>query len=45
MSIAAYASGIVISLLGLAPLAFAVYVAVAVMWFLPDRRVEHALGR
>ncbi len=45
MSLVAYASGIVISLLGLAPLAFAVYVAVAVMWFLPDRRVEQALGR
>ncbi len=42
-SIAIYAAAIVVALV--APLvAFAMYVVVAVIWFIPDRGVERALG-
>ncbi len=43
-SIAIYAAAILVALV--APLgAFAMYVVVAVIWFIPDRGVERALGR
>ncbi len=44
MSLVIYASAIVVALV--APLvAFGMYVVVAVIWFVPDRGVERALGR
>lgn len=44
LSLAIYAVAIVVALS--APLvALAMYVAVAAMWFVPDRRMERALGR
>ena len=43
-SLAIYASAIVVAMV--APLvAFAMYVVVAIIWFIPDRGVERALGR
>jgi uncharacterized membrane protein len=43
-SLAIFAVAIPIALVAPA-LAFALYVLVAVMWFIPDRRIERALGR
>ena len=44
MSLAIYTTAVVVALV--APLvALAMYVVVAVIWFIPDRRVERALGR
>jgi uncharacterized membrane protein len=43
-SLALYALGIVASLFD-ARVALALYVAVAVIWLVPDRRIERALGR
>ncbi len=43
-SVAIYASAIVVALV--APLvAFGMYVVVAIIWFVPDRGIERALGR
>ena len=43
VSLAIYATAIVVAMV--APLvAFAMYVVVAVIWFIPDRGVERALG-
>jgi len=40
-----YVAGIVVSLLSLPALAQALYVLVAVLWFIPDRRIEHLVGQ
>src|SRR5215472_10595625 len=40
-----YVTGIVVSLLSLPALAQALYVLVAVLWFIPDRRIEHLVGQ
>jgi len=51
LSVGLYALGIIVALLQWpnetvgSMAAFGLYVAVAVMWFIPDRRVERALGR
>ncbi len=42
-SLGLYAAGIVIALVGFPIVAFALYVVVALMWFIPDRRVERTL--
>jgi uncharacterized membrane protein len=41
-SVALYLGGIALSFVS-APLALSVYVAVAIIWFIPDRRLERAL--
>jgi uncharacterized membrane protein len=43
-SLAAYAIAIPTALV-VPPVAFGLYVAVAVLWFIPDRRIERSLGR
>lgn len=45
ISLLLYAAAIPISLLGLPLVAFVLYVVVALLWFVPDRRIEQALGR
>ena len=45
LSLLGYTAGILISLLGFPLIAFAIYVAVAILWFVPDRRIEQTLGR
>jgi uncharacterized membrane protein len=40
-----YVAGIVVSLLSLPALAQTLYVLVAVLWFIPDRRIEHLVGQ
>jgi len=42
-SLGLYAAGIAISLAGFPLLAFVLYIVVAIMWFIPDRRVERTL--
>ena len=44
MSLAIYAAALLVVFVN-ATLAFALYMVVAVLWFLPDRRIEKALGR
>ncbi len=44
LSVVAYLAALLVSL-WLPAVALAVYVAVAVAWTIPDRRIEHALGR
>ncbi|HKD91494.1 MAG TPA: TMEM175 family protein [Terriglobales bacterium] len=40
-----YVTGIGVSLLSQPRLAQAIYVSVALLWLVPDRRIEHALGQ
>lgn len=44
LSVAIYGAAVILAFVN-AGLAFALYVVVAVIWFLPDRRIEHAMGR
>ena len=44
MSIVIYVLGI-IATLGSAWIAIVLYVAVAIMWFVPDKRIEYSLHR
>jgi len=44
MSIALYVAGIVAAFAN-PVVSVAIYVLVAVMWFVPDRRIENAFGR
>ena len=43
VSLGLYAAGAIIALAGFPFIAFAGYVIVAIMWFIPDRRVEQTL--
>jgi uncharacterized membrane protein len=43
-SLALFAIGVPVALF-VPAIAFALYVTVAVMWFIPDRRIERAMGR
>lgn len=43
ISVAIYVAAVALAFVN-ARLAFALYVLVAVLWFLPDRRIEHAMG-
>ena len=45
ISSAVYLMGIVVAWLWIPWVALAAYAAVALMWFIPDRRIERALGR
>ena len=44
LSLLAYFAGILLSFVA-PPAAFAAYLAVAVVWFIPDRRMERIIGR
>ncbi len=45
VSVALYLAGIVVTLLWTPWIALALYAIVAVMWFVPDRRIERMIGR
>jgi uncharacterized membrane protein len=40
-----YIAGIIVSLFSLPRLAQAIYVVVALLWLVPDRRIEHVVGQ
>ncbi len=45
LSLGAYGIAVLLAAFVWSPAALAIYAAVAVLWFIPDRRMERALGR